>query len=139
NLVVLRYANSRSGGLRSGYPRRLVQFWDSSVPADVERLLVHNSKLCGQNGYSYVLYTEDSARVFLKSNGFLPEVLTAFDAAPHPVIKADIFRLAEISVNGGFYLDADMIIRESFFDFVPEGACTFFKWSLDNRKNICNW
>lgn len=121
------------------YPKRLVQFWDKDIPSEVEILLVRNAQLCKIYGYNYFLYSESSARLFLKSHGFDSIVVEAFDAAPHPAIKADLFRLAEISVNGGFYLDADMVLRETFFNVVNKGSSVFFKWSMGDRRNVCNW
>lgn len=53
------------------------------------------------------LYNEDDAQKIIKE--YLPELLPIYNAYPHYVQKADLFRIILVYVYGGFYLDLDMI------------------------------
>jgi tetratricopeptide (TPR) repeat protein len=85
-------------------PPRIVQFWDSDeVPPEVERL---SRSWREQNpDMEYLRFSEASARDYLRQ--FAPEALPAFARAREPALKADLFRLAYLAHNGGFYVDAD--------------------------------
>jgi tetratricopeptide (TPR) repeat protein len=85
-------------------PRRIAQFWDSEeLPPDVERL---TRSWREQNpDMNYVRFSEPLARDYLRRVD--PEALRAFDRARQPAMKADLFRLAYLHHDGGFYVDAD--------------------------------
>jgi mannosyltransferase OCH1-like enzyme len=53
----------------------------------------------------YVRFSEPLARDYLRRVD--PEALRAFDRARQPAMKADLFRLAYLHHDGGFYVDAD--------------------------------
>jgi tetratricopeptide (TPR) repeat protein len=89
---------------RPAIPRRIVQFWDSEeLPPDIERL---SRSWREQNpDMDYLRFSESLARDYL--HRLDPEVLRAFDRARQPAMKADLFRLAYLCNDGGFYIDAD--------------------------------
>jgi mannosyltransferase OCH1-like enzyme len=89
---------------RSTIPRRIVQFWDSGeLPSDIERLA--RSWREQNPDMDYVRFSEPLARDYLRRVN--PEALQAFDRARQPAMKADLFRLAYLHHDGGFYVDAD--------------------------------
>ena len=62
-------------------------------------------------GYDLYYYDNDHARMFLKEN-FSEDVIDAFDCLIPGAFKADLFRLAELYINGGIYSDISMICVE---------------------------
>jgi tetratricopeptide (TPR) repeat protein len=85
-------------------PARITQFWDRNIPPDVEELCDSWQRL--NPDFAYRRYGLDEARDFL-SEASPPAVLAAFDRASEPAMKADIFRLALLHREGGWYADAD--------------------------------
>jgi len=86
-------------------PRRIAQYWDSSrPPSDVAALTRSWTDL--NPGYEYRLFDDASASQYLGARA-APEVLKAFRRAAHPAQRADVFRLAYLAADGGFYADSD--------------------------------
>ena len=56
--------------------------------------------------FEYVCFDDESAKNFLRT-AHPPDVLRAYNRAQEPAQRADLFRLAYLSVEGGFYVDAD--------------------------------
>jgi len=86
-------------------PRRIIQFWDEEqAPDDVEALAQtwrrHNVD------FEYCRFSARTARNYLRAR-HPPPVLCAFDLAAEPAQKADVFRLAFLAADGGYYADAD--------------------------------
>lgn len=54
------------------------------------------------------IVSDEIARAFIASN-LDSDVLAAYDAARHPAMKSDIFRIAALQVEGGIYIDADQV------------------------------
>jgi mannosyltransferase OCH1-like enzyme len=91
--------------IATAIPRRIAQFWDSTEPpAEITELtgLWRNS----HPNFEYQLFNDSSARQFLARH-YPPAVVNAFQRAREPAQKADLFRLAYLGVNGGFYIDVD--------------------------------
>jgi len=101
-------------------PRRIIQFWDSEVPPpDIRELIA--SWTTSHGDYEHRLYNEFSADQYLRAR-FPEDVCDAFDRAGHPAQKADIFRLAYLASDGGFYIDADDRCLARLNTFVPASA-----------------
>ena len=86
-------------------PQRIVQYWDAARPpaavAGVMKSWTH-----AHQDWSYLRFSDKAAREFLRSK--LPgATLQAYLRASHPAQKADLFRLAYLFCEGGFYADAD--------------------------------
>jgi tetratricopeptide (TPR) repeat protein len=92
-------------GGESLIPRRIMQFWtDPEPPPDVAALMQSWQR---QNpGHAYRLFNTVSAAAFLEEH-HPAAVRAAFRAAREPALKADLFRLAWLSTEGGLYADAD--------------------------------
>ena len=127
------------GRFNPAIPRRLVQFWDQDPPEEIRRLLDHNAKICAALGLQHICYTDATARQFLTQH-YSAEMLEIYDKAPHAAIRSDLFRYGELAVNGGWYLDADMALRENGpAIWSTKSRAVVFKWCLPQRRNICNW
>jgi tetratricopeptide (TPR) repeat protein len=85
-------------------PRRIAQFWDRAMPTDVQALCA--TWRAFHPDFDYALFSQDSAKRYLAQKG-AHHVLSAFDRAVEPAMKADLFRLAYLFFEGGYYLDAD--------------------------------
>jgi tetratricopeptide (TPR) repeat protein len=94
----------RSFGARR-IPRRIAQFWDQDrLPPDLARLAEtwrDNNPAC-----DYKLYSDRSAFEWLKSRE-LSEAARAFLRAREPAQRADLFRLAWLAHEGGYWADID--------------------------------
>ena len=86
-------------------PQRIVQYWDAARPP-AARAGVMKSWTHAHQDWSYLRFSDKAAREFLRSK--LPgATLQAYLRASHPAQKADLFRLAYLFCEGGFYADAD--------------------------------
>ena len=86
-------------------PRKIVQYWDQTQPPEgIVRLL--RTWVEAHPGYPYCRFDRSSARAYLVAH-YPPEVAAAFWRASHPAQASDIFRLAYLLREGGFYVDAD--------------------------------
>jgi tetratricopeptide (TPR) repeat protein len=106
-LGLLRAAatTSSSGEAPALIPWRITQFWDTpDLPQDVSDLMETWRTL--NPGFAYARFDAFAARSYLIAN-FPPPVVRAFGRAGDVAQKADIFRLAVLLREGGFYADAD--------------------------------
>jgi tetratricopeptide (TPR) repeat protein len=88
----------------SPIPRTIFQFWDDDPPEDVQHLMASWQQL--NPGYAWTCFNDDSAEAFLEDE-FGRDIVRAYQLAPVPAQKADIFRLAYLVARGGIYVDAD--------------------------------
>jgi mannosyltransferase OCH1-like enzyme/Flp pilus assembly protein TadD len=84
-------------------PKRVSQYWDSTKPPDDVLSLMSSWQL---EAYDYQCYDDQSAWDFIKQHND-DRVLRAFESAAHPTLRADLIRLAVLSVKGGIWGDAD--------------------------------
>ncbi len=97
--------SARAQSSSHGIPRRIAQFWDEDVPPpDVERLC--DTWRINNLDCDYRRFSTETANQFLKERCDR-SVLAAFQRAREPAQKADIFRLAYLFEEGGFWADAD--------------------------------
>ncbi len=108
-LASLDFAASRATKRR--IPKQIAQFWtEEKLPDDLQGLC--SSWATKNAGYEYKLFSLRSATEFLTK--YLPDpVVRAFQRSREPAQKADLFRLAWLYVEGGFYADADDRCMES--------------------------
>jgi glycosyltransferase involved in cell wall biosynthesis len=69
-------------------------------------------------GWTHLFYDDAACRDLIRSA--LPGFLPIYDAAPLPVQRADIFRVAAVWAHGGVYLDLDMDCARGLADLRPE-------------------
>jgi mannosyltransferase OCH1-like enzyme len=97
-----------------------MQYWDqTNPPAGITQLL--RTWVESHPGYSYCRFDDTTAREYLGSH--YPEtILNAYRRASHPAQKSDLFRLAYLFREGGFYVDADDRCVGSLASIVPRDA-----------------
>ncbi len=101
----------------SAIPKQIIQFWDSPTPpADIQHFM--KSFQDKNPNHEYLLFNDDTASRFLKAN-FTPDVFSAYVHAREPAQKSDIFRLAYLAKEGGFYTDADDFCLAPLDGLVP--------------------
>lgn len=92
-------------GLVDSIPRKIAQFWDREpMPADIAAM--SESWKINNPGYEYRRFSDGTAREFLITH-FNEKASAAFDRAYEPAKKADLFRLAYLYIEGGYYVDID--------------------------------
>lgn len=120
-------------------PRRVMQFWDRLPPPQIVQLLQRNRQLCERVQAEHVLFDEAEAREFLHAHGEV-EALAAYDLAVHPAMKCDVFRLCYLFHSGGYYVDADIVLRPNLAElFAMPGELVVFQWDSRGIDNLCNW
>jgi tetratricopeptide (TPR) repeat protein len=105
-LVRLRQTGSFNGALPkkdATIPKRVSQYWDSTEPPEDVLALMSSWQL---KAYDYQRYNDQSAWDFIKQHSD-SQVLRAFESSAHPTLRADLIRLAVLSVKGGVWGDAD--------------------------------
>ncbi len=101
-------------------PRRINQFWaQTDPPPDVQALMATWRDRHPE--YVYTAFNEKTAEAWL-SRRHAPAVSTAFRRATQRAQKADLLRLAVLSVEGGLYADADDRCLASFDDLLAPGT-----------------
>jgi hypothetical protein len=83
----------------------IMQYWHAAnPPPDVAMAM---ATWPGKNpGLAHLAFDDAKARAFL-AEYCAPEILACYDAAHHPAMQSDIFRLAYLHERGGIYVDAD--------------------------------
>ena len=86
-------------------PGRLVQYWE---PLPLPPYMVPWVQSWNDVGFpgSSILVSRDEARD-LVGLAIGPKGLRAFDLTVHPAQRSDLFRYADLLMNGGWYVDAD--------------------------------
>jgi tetratricopeptide (TPR) repeat protein len=101
-------------------PRRIIQYWDAAEPpADIAVLM--DSWPAANPGFAHRRFDDAAARAWLRAHA-TPEMLRAYLRAPQPAQKADLFRLAILAEEGGWYADADDRCLAPLDALAPEGA-----------------
>jgi hypothetical protein len=120
-IQVRRAAHAPAAG-QAAYPRplraHLMQFWNApDVPADVRGTM--GSWLRHHPGWSHTVFDAAGAERFLRER-LGEDALRAFQLCHHPAMMADMFRIAFLSVAGGFYADADEKCLRPLTDILPD-------------------
>lgn len=120
-------------------PLRVIQYWDQNPPEQIAQMIAHNRALCLSAGIDHVLLNDEQALQFLQTQ-MDSRVVEAYERAPHPAMKCDLLRLCYLYQNGGYYVDADVVLRDGFEDlFSISAELVVFKWNEATRSNLCNW
>jgi mannosyltransferase OCH1-like enzyme len=86
-------------------PKSIVQFWDAKqIPYDLD-LFMQSARLTNRD-FEHHVFDDIGAEEFIRQE-CAASVLRAYRTANHPAMRADIFRLAYLSIKGGIYIDAD--------------------------------
>lgn len=85
--------------------------------------------------YTYTLFTDSECIAFLTSN--FPEHLKLYHALKRPQYKSDLIRYLYIYLNGGYYVDIDLLPTMGFDELnkVMDFPSTFFTLGAHKRDN----
>lgn len=83
------------------------QFWDHAPPAEISAAMAA-WRNAAEDGYA--VYDAASAETYIGQVAGAAEA-RLFNAAPHPAIQSDYFRLCRLMAEGGLYVDADARLR----------------------------
>ena len=109
-------------------PELITQFWnDPEPPPDVRRLM--DSWASSNPGFGIEVFDDVRAFAYLRER-LNPIVAGAFNRTIEPAQRADLFRLARLFLDGGYYIDADDLARGSLNANVPYDA-EFFAYQED--------
>lgn len=86
-------------------PLRIVQFWDSPEPPTEIKELIDGWRSVHPK-FEHLLFNDVSAREFIAAS-YPSSFVEAFDRARGAAQRADLFRLAYLAANGGYYVDVD--------------------------------
>ncbi len=102
-------AVASNDGLDS-YPVTLFQFWDSNIPAAVEKL-VHGVAETN-SALDYCFFDDEKAAEFIESE-YGSDTLKIYNACVIPAMRADLFRYCFLFKRAGIYIDADYLAVSS--------------------------
>jgi tetratricopeptide (TPR) repeat protein len=115
-------------GRASCIPRLITRFWnDPEPPADVAQLMASWNEC--EPSFRIETFNDSTALNYLRAR-CAPVIADAFRRAGEPAQRADLFRLARLQQEGGFFIDADDRARGGLSAHVPLRA-TFFAHQED--------
>lgn len=88
-------------------PKLIFQTWKTKQIPDKWVPSVESIKKYAKN-YNYVLMTDDDNDAFIERN--FPHYLNTFREFPYPIQRADFIRYAFLYINGGVYMDLDLVL-----------------------------
>ncbi len=109
-------------------PLRIFQYWDEAVPPQEIQTLMDSWQKAHPE-FEYVRFDDERAQQFLEEHKLMA-ALQAYRRAREPAQRADLLRLAYLSVHGGFYADADDLCLAPLGSYVPADA-TFVAFQED--------
>lgn len=100
-------------------PRIFMQTWKNS---DVPERWKDSPKSVKANmpDWEYHLMTDEKNREFVKN--YFPDFLTTYDNFQYPIQRADAIRYMWLYINGGVYMDLDIVLTKSLEDFFSAGC-----------------
>lgn len=81
--------------------------------------------------WEYRFYDDEACRYFIAKS--TPELLHIYDKVRNPIIRSDLFRVAVLFVNGGFYFDTDVFFHSSLDDLLHSCAVFAIESVLDEE------
>jgi tetratricopeptide (TPR) repeat protein len=105
-------------------PRTIGQYWDAAEPPP-DLWALHQSWALLNPEHEVRLFSDETAIRFLEAN-FPPSVRLAYARSAEPAKRADIFRLAYLWVEGGFWADMDDRATAPLASIVPPSTRALF-------------
>ncbi len=92
-------------------PRTLIRYWHDpcDVPDDVRACLESWDRL-REEGFEVRMFSDASAAAYIAER-FASREREAFARCRHPAMRSDYLRMCFVLAEGGFYVDADDILR----------------------------
>jgi hypothetical protein len=112
-------------------PKRVFQTAQSSANVDVDlsRRLEMSSP-----GFERVFFDDAAAQEYMAREYAGTQILDAYEVAPRAVMRADIFRLAVVAREGGFYFDVDVYVKRSLEPLFALTAVLPLDWWLSDDE-----
>lgn len=136
---LFRFGGKGAGAERSPsvIPPVLVQFWDRVPPEEIGKLFAHNAQICKQSSLRHMVVDDVWAADFIRSN-YGAEAEELYHACEHPAMRCDMFRVMYLAVEGGMYLDADVVLKRPVAISRIKGPL-FIQRTNKPVQNILNW
>ena len=123
-----------AAGQSDAVPKRIGQFWDSPNPP--QDLLDLGKTWRDRNpDHHYVLFSDQTAQSYLASH-FPAAVVIAYRRCMDATTKADLFRLAFLTHEGGTWADMDDRCIVPLAKVIPNGVEALF-WQ-ESTGHLCN-
>jgi len=90
-------------------PRKIFLYWDQNPPEEIKENFDFHNRIIG---FDVKIFNKEEAAQWLYENYGI-EARTLFLAARHPAEAADFLRVHVTQVYGGWWLDADIRIRDA--------------------------
>jgi len=98
------------------------QTWKSSNLPDNFRTY-QKTWIAHHSDWEYRFYDDAACHDFVQNS--FPDLLTIYNACPHPVQRADIFRYLVVAAQGGIYADMDMECYKNMEPLLEGRECVF--------------
>lgn len=99
-------------------PKKIYQSWKTKKLSDKMSQIVENTQKMNPD-YSYELFDDADCRQFILTH-FGPNYANAFDILIPGAFKCDFWRYAKLYVDGGIYMDMDMVPLVPFDQMLNE-------------------
>src|SRR3990167_6037901 len=97
-------------------PKKIYQSWKTkNLPENMAQIVQKTREMNPE--YEYELWDDDDCRAFLMKN-FGQNYVNAFDILIPGAFKCDFWRYAVLFVNGGVYMDIDMVPQVPFREII---------------------
>jgi len=115
-------------------PNILWQTWKTnSIPIELQAY--HNSWRKSNPQLEIRLCDDTTCSDFIKQE-FGTQIYFLYSALPHPIMRADFWRLAILYIHGGYYADLDLACNAPIQTFVNQTVPAVFMRELNNIANF---
>jgi hypothetical protein len=117
--------DAAGAGEEQSFPKTIIQTSpNKEISARADWEYYHITLRQKNPHYKFLHFDDEEALAFIEEH-FSGTVLHRTYLEVTPIMKADLFRLAAIYILGGFYMDMDMLSKQSFdplIDMLPGGS-----------------
>lgn len=99
-------------------PKTLIRYWHDphDVPADVYACLSSWDRL-SEEGFEFRMFNDLSAAAYI-ADRYGARERAAFARCRHPAMRCDYLRMCVLLAEGGFYVDADDVLRDQGWRYI---------------------
>jgi mannosyltransferase OCH1-like enzyme len=125
---------TKSSPVANPIPLRISQFWDDPSPPQ-DLLSLSRTWQDVNPAYQHRIFNERTALIYLAER-FPQAVAAAYRRCGDATTKADLFRLAVLTAEGGIWADMDDRCNAPISRLIPKSAEAFF-WQ-ESTGHLCN-
>ena len=114
----------------------VIQYWDHNPDEQVQKLLGATEAKCTENKIGWEFFDDARARDFLRHE-LGTEYLQAYQHCIHAAQRSDFFRYCYLYLNGGMWLDADLVLVASPAPLIGQTVPVFLQ--RPTHGGITNW